>query len=602
MVMSQLILLAVLVVILAAVFVFLYRDMSRKYEQQMAELQAKSMEFTERLASTSAALAQKSEALTIVETRWAGLNLPEKEALIQQQGHELKKVSEDLAANLAHLGHLESQLDQTSSELSELKLALSQKEAQVLTLSETLARTETALKQEKDSAAQKWDLLNEAKDVLALQTQEKEAQFTKQMQLRMAELSDLKLALSQKEGQVLTLSETLARTETALKQEKDSAQEKLNLLNEAKEVLALQFKNSAAEILKENSQQFVIKNQESMTGLLQPLQQRLIDFNKLVHDSTVQDNQGRIDLLAELSRLRELNQGLGKEAHALTQALTGGNNKAQGTWGEMVLEKILEASGLTNGREYRVQVSGTLERDEGNKRYQPDVVIDLPDDKQIVIDAKVTLNAYVRYTESTDPDERAREIKAHAAAVRQHIKSLSEKQYQNLYELNTLEFVFMFVPVEPAYLAALSADESLSAYAFDNRIMLVCTSTLMATLRIVSSIWRHERQNKKGEEIWAQATKIYDKLVGFIATFDKVGKQIETAQSSFITAKKQLSEGAGNLTVQVEKLKILGAKTNKSLPKSRHLAIEEANESSDATSDNETEEAMEALNAGDDEL
>lgn len=529
--MSQLILLAVLVVILAAVFVFLYRDMSRKYEQQMAELQAKSMEFTERLAATSAALAQKSEALTIVETRWAGLNLPEKEALIQQQGHELKKVSEDLAANLAHLGHLESQLDQTSSELSELKLALSQKEAQVL-----------------------------------------------------------------------TLSETLARTETALKQEKDSAQEKLNLLNEAKEVLALQFKNSAAEILKENSQQFVIKNQESMTGLLQPLQQRLIDFNKLVHDSTVQDNQGRVDLLAELSRLRELNQGLGKEAHALTQALTGGNNKAQGTWGEMVLEKILEASGLTNGREYRVQVSGTLERDEGNKRYQPDVVIDLPDDKQIVIDAKVSLNAYVRYTESTDSDERAREIKAHAAAVRQHIKSLSEKRYQDLYKLNTLEFVFMFVPVEPAYLAALSADESLSAYAFDNRIMLVCPSTLMATLRIVSSIWRHERQNKKGEEIWAQATKIYDKLVGFIVTFDKVGKQIETAQSSFITAKKQLSEGAGNLTVQVEKLKILGAKTNKSLPKSRHLAIEEANESSDETSDNETEEAMEALNAGDDEL
>ena len=587
--MFQLILLAVLVAILVAVFVFLYRDTGAKHDKQMAELQAESTELAARLAATSAALAHKSEALTIVETRWAGLNLPEKEALIQQQNHELKKVSEALAANLAHLGHLESQLDQTSSELSELKQSWLKKENQFLMLSETLARTQTALVQEKDSAAQKWDLLNEAKDVLALQTQEKDAQFAKQMQLRMAELADLKQALGQKEAQILTLSETLARTETALAQEKDSAQEKLNLLNEAKDVLALQFKNSAAEILKENSQQFVIKNQESMTGLLQPLQQRLIDFNKLVHDSTVQDNQGRVDLLAELSRLRELNKGLGKEAHALTQALTGGNNKAQGTWGEMVLEKILEASGLINGREYRVQVSGTLESDEGNKRYQPDVVIDLPDNKQIVIDAKVTLNAYVRYTESTDPDERAREIKAHAAAVRQHIKSLSEKQYQNLYELNALEFVFMFVPVEPAYLAALSTDASLSAYAFENRIMLVCPSTLMATLRIVNSIWQHERQNKKGEEIWAQATKIYDKLVGFIVTFDKVGKQIETAQSSFITAKKQLSEGAGNLTVQVEKLKTLGAKTNKSLPKPRHLEIEEGN----------AEDATEALNLDD---
>ncbi|MBY0346414.1 MAG: DNA recombination protein RmuC [Neisseriaceae bacterium] len=596
--MFQMILFTVLIAILVAVFVFLYRDMGRKYEKQRFELSTELAEFTARLAATSAELAKKSEALTIVETRWSGLNLPEKEALIQQQGHELKKVSETLAANLADLGHLESQLDQTSSELAELKQAWIQKENQFLMLSETLARTETALAQEKESAVQKWQLLNEAKEVLALQTQEKEAQFAKQMQLRMAELSELKQALTQKDNQVLILSETLARTETALQQEKDSAQEKLNLLNEAKEVLALQFKNSAAEILKENSQQFVIKNQESMTGLLQPLQQRLIDFNKLVHDSTVQDNQGRIDLLAELSRLRELNQGLGKEAHALTQALTGGNNKAQGTWGEMVLEKILEASGLINGREYRVQVSGTLAGDEGNKRYQPDVVIDLPDNKQIVIDAKVTLNAYVRYTESTDPEERAREIKAHAAAVRQHIKSLSEKQYQNLYELNALEFVFMFVPVEPAYLGALSADASLSAYAFEHRIMLVCPSTLMATLRIVNSIWQHERQNKKGEEIWAQATKIYDKLVGFIATFDKVGKQIETAQSSFMIAKKQLSEGAGNLTVQVEKLKTLGAKTNKSLPKSRHLEIEEAVDSDD--SDSEAE--IESMNLGNEPL
>ena len=211
-----------------------------------------------------------------------------------------------------------------------------------------------------------------------------------------------------------------------------------------------------------------------------------------------------------------MNNRLNQDAVALTRALTGGQNKTQGIWGEMVLERVLENSGLHKGREYRVQVSAQQEGEEGSQRYQPDVVIDLPEGKQLVIDAKVSLNAYTRYMQAEDDTSRELELKAHILSLKTHIKSLSEKRYQDLYQLNTLDFVFMFVPVEPAYLLAVKQDMVLFNEAFEKRIMIVGPSTLLATLRTVASIWRHEYQNQNAQEIARQSGAMYDKFVGLV--------------------------------------------------------------------------------------
>lgn len=341
------------------------------------------------------------------------------------------------------------------------------------------------------------------------------------------------------------------------------------MLAEAREALSNQFKALAADILEEKSKRFTEQNQQNLGALLNPLHDRIQQFGKLVQDTYDKDSKERLTLEQELRRLQELNTRLNQDAVALTNALTGSNNKAQGNWGEMVLEKVLETSGLTRDREYRVQVSDTLETEDGARRYQPDVVIDLPEGKHLVVDSKVSLNAYVRYAASTDEAEREAELKAHAAALRQHIRSLSEKRYQDLYKLNTVDFVFMFVPVEPAYLLAVQHDMSLFSEAFERRIMIVGPSTLLATLRTVASIWRYEYQNQNAQEIARQSGAMYDKLAGFVDNMEKLGKQLDASRDTFNNAMKQLSSGSGNLLTRAEKLRAMGIRNNKQLP--RHL-------------------------------
>lgn len=360
---------------------------------------------------------------------------------------------------------------------------------------------------------------------------------------------------------------------TLLEQEQRQSAEKLQLLQEAREALSNQFKALAADILEEKSKRFTEQNRESMGQLLSPLNERIQHFGKLVQDTYDKDSKERLTLEQELRRLQELNTRLNHDAVALTNALTGSNNKAQGNWGEMILERVLESSGLTRDREYRVQVSDTLETEEGGrKRYQPDVVIDLPEGKQLVVDSKVSLNAYVRYTTASDDIGRDAELKAHITALRAHIRSLSEKRYQDLYQLNTLDFVFMFVPVEPAYLLAVQHDMGLFNEAFERRIMIVGPSTLLATLRTVASIWRYEHQNQNAQEIARQGGLVYDKLVGMVETLEKLGRQLNTAQESYNMTMRQLSSGSGNLLGRAEKLRKLGAKTNKRL--SAHLLVD----------------------------
>ncbi|WP_153013210.1 DNA recombination protein RmuC [Aquitalea pelogenes] len=385
--------------------------------------------------------------------------------------------------------------------------------------------------------------------------------------------------LQQQAQELVRLSNREQELQTMLQMERQQAAEKLALLTEAKETLSNQFKALANDILEEKSKRFAEQNQQSLGAMLGPLHERIQGFGKLVQDTYDKDSKERLSLEQELRRLQEMNTRLNQDAIALTQALTGSNNKAQGNWGEMVLEKVLETSGLSRDREYRVQVSDVLETEDGLKRYQPDVVIDLPEGKQLVVDSKVSLNAYVRYVAASDEDAREQALKAHVAAIRQHIRSLSEKRYQDLYRLNTVDFVFMFIPVEPAYLLAVQHDMSLFNEAFERRIMIVGPSTLLATLRTVASIWRYEYQNQNAQEIARQSGAMYDKFAGFVGNMEKLGKQLDNTREVFGDAMRQLSSGRGNLLSSAERLRKMGIKHNKQLP--GHLLNDAAEEGSD---------------------
>ncbi|WP_233160554.1 DNA recombination protein RmuC [Aquitalea sp. ASV11] len=385
--------------------------------------------------------------------------------------------------------------------------------------------------------------------------------------------------LQQQAQELVRLSNREQELQTMLQMERQQAAEKLALLTEAKETLSNQFKALANDILEEKSKRFAEQNQQSLGAMLVPLHERIQGFGKLVQDTYDKDSKERLSLEQELRRLQEMNTRLNQDAIALTQALTGSNNKAQGNWGEMVLEKVLETSGLSRDREYRVQVSDVLETEDGLKRYQPDVVIDLPEGKQLVVDSKVSLNAYVRYVAASDEDTREQAIKAHVAAIRQHIRSLSEKRYQDLYRLNTVDFIFMFIPVEPAYLLAVQHDMSLFNEAFERRIMIVGPSTLLATLRTVASIWRYEYQNQNAQEIARQSGAMYDKFAGFVGNMEKLGKQLDSTREVFGDAMRQLSSGRGNLLSSAERLRKMGIKHNKQLP--GHLLSDTAEEGGD---------------------
>jgi len=372
------------------------------------------------------------------------------------------------------------------------------------------------------------------------------------------DLSDLREALSHSQQQHAAL-------EANLRQERAQSMEKLALLTEARESLSNQFKALANDILEEKTKRFTEQNKENMGSLLTPLNERIQAFSKQVQDTYEKDSKERLTLEQELKNLQALNTRLNQDAVALTNALTGASSKAQGSWGEMILERVLETSGLQKDREYRVQVSDVLEGEQGNKRYQPDVIIDLPEGKQLVVDSKVSLNAYVRFTAAQDDATRAIELKAHISALRNHIKSLSEKRYQDLYHLNTLDFVFMFVPVEPAYLLAVQHDMGLFNEAFERRIMIVGPSTLLATLRTVANIWRYEYQNQNAQEIARQSGAMYDKFVGFVESLERIGKQVDGVRDSWQDAMRKMRDGRGNLISSAERLRKLGIKSNKQL-------------------------------------
>lgn len=359
-----------------------------------------------------------------------------------------------------------------------------------------------------------------------------------------------------------SLGEALAELRTTLEAERSQAQEKLALLNEAKEQLTAQFENLANRILEEKSERFSKQNQESIGALLTPLQSKIKEFQDQVAQTYDRDSKERLTLKNEIERLAMLNTKISEDAVNLTHALKG-NNKTQGVWGEMVLERVLETSGLEKGREYSVQES--FATDTGSNQ-RPDVVIYLPEGKHMVIDSKMSLVAYERYCSADTEAERTAALREHLASMRTHIKGLSEKGYQSLHGLKTLDFVLMFVPVEPAFMLAATNDDKLFSDAFARNVLLVSPSTLLATLRTIANIWRQEYQNRNAQAIADQCAKLYDKFVGFVDDLEEVGDRLEKAQKSYQAAHGKLTSGRGNLVGQLDKVRKLGVKPSKHLP------------------------------------
>ncbi len=366
--------------------------------------------------------------------------------------------------------------------------------------------------------------------------------------------------------EVQTLSESITRyreqiahLQTTLEQESKQSAEKLELLQQAREQMSLEFKSIANEILEDKSRRFTASNRESISEILKPLNEKIQHFEKKVEDTYDRESKERFSLEKEIRSLKELNTRISEDAVNLTNALKG-ENKTQGTWGEVILESILEKSGLVKGREYETQVS--LRAEDGS-RSQPDVIVHMPEKKHVIIDAKVSLKAYESFCSESDQERRAEFLLQHVQSVRSHVKALSSKDYQNLMTLNSLDFVLLFMPVEAAFSVAVQQDGGLFTDAFEKNIILVGPSTLLATLRTIQNIWRYEQQSQNAIEIASAAGALYDKFVALVSDLEDVGGRIEAAQKSYEKAHNKLVSGKGNLITRIEKLKQLGARTSK---------------------------------------
>jgi DNA recombination protein RmuC len=344
-------------------------------------------------------------------------------------------------------------------------------------------------------------------------------------------------------------------------QERVNFTEKLSLLENAEKQLSTQFENLANKIFEQKSEKFTKTSQLGIDQLLSPLKEQIENFKRQISDQYIKEGQERASLKTEILGLKELNKQITEEASALTNALKG-DNKTQGNWGELVLERILKESGLRKGHEYETQKSL---KDEDGKRYQPDVVVHLPNDKDIVIDSKVSLIAHEKLVNAENEESKQLAIKEHILSVRGHIKGLSKKDYQDLQGVRTLDYVLMFIPIESAFISAIEHEPQLIKFALDNQIMLVSPTNLLVALRTINNIWQYEYQNQNANKIAEQARKMYDKFHGFVADMDKIGRNIEASAKAFDSAMNKLSTGKGNLVRQAEQFKTLGVLPTKSL-------------------------------------
>jgi len=347
-----------------------------------------------------------------------------------------------------------------------------------------------------------------------------------------------------------------------VREQKKQNREKIQMMQEHRGELKEEFSLLAAKIFEGNSKDFSKLSQENLSAIIKPMETQINEFKKEINILYSTESKDRAMLKQEIISLKELNQQISQDAINLTNALKGGK-KQQGVWGEMILEKVLESSGLRKGIEYTREVA--LKNDDG-RNYRPDVLVHLPDKRDLIIDAKTSLNAYEKFISAEHTKTKELYLTEHIKAIRSHIKDLSSKNYEKLLGINSLDFIFMFVPIEGALALALENDPTLYDDAFKKQILLVGPTTLLIGLRAIENVWKYEKQNQNAKEIAKRAGALYDKFVNFSDDMVKISKQFDTLQGTFETAKKRLSDGKGNIVKQVEQLKELGAKTSKKIP------------------------------------
>ncbi|GIU14289.1 DNA recombination protein RmuC [Shewanella sp. MBTL60-007] len=441
-----------------------------------------------------------------------------------------------------------SRWEQARSQLlQEMDLTKQELNGEILELKETIHQKELVIDQYQDKLEFRLEQLGKAQ-AQAERTQELEQSLADNRRKQM----ETQLALSKSNAMQQTLTASFEAKQQALN-------DKIQLLEDSELRLNAQFENLATKIFEARSEKLQSQNNQQLDSVLAPFKQQLEGFRAQVQASYSHEQTQRSALKHQLDSLTELNLKMSQDAVNLTKALKG-DNKQQGNWGEVILERVLQESGLREGHEYDTQ---TDLKNEIGKRFKPDVIVHLPENKDVVIDAKMSLVAYERYFNSDDEEVRTQAIKEHIISVRAHIKGLSQKDYQKLHGLKSLDYVLMFIPLEPAFLLALEHDPSLVNYALESNIMLVSPTNLLVALRTINNIWRYEYQNQNAQLIAKQAGKIYDKLCGYLDDMEKLGRAIESADKNFSNAMNKLSTGKGNVIRQAHQMQQLGVETSK---------------------------------------
>ncbi|BAP29153.1 RmuC domain protein [Chryseobacterium sp. StRB126] len=426
------------------------------------------------------------------------------------------------------------------------------------------------LNKEKELNIQQQDLLNDLKNEfakLSAQHSSLNNQFQDQRQLSLKQDFQIETLIAEKQDFFAKNAELSAQNESLQKSLNTQKEEITKIQEESK----LQFENLANKILEEKTEKFTTLNQNNLKNILEPFQEKITDLKNRVNEAYEKENKERFSLAEKVKELAELNQQISEDAKKLTRALKG-ESKTQGNWGEMILESILEKSGLVKGREYflehelRDEDNKALFSEFSGKKMRPDAVIKYPDERNVIVDSKVSLTAFTELVDETDQEIYTMKLNQHLSSIKNHIIQLSQKAYDDYGK--SLDFVMMFIPSEPAYIAAMQADQNLWNYAYERRILLLNPSNLITSLKLIADLWKREYQNKNALEIAERGARLYDKFVGFVDNLEKVGRNLDLAKNVYNDAYKQLYTGNDNLVIQTQKLKSLGIKNKKDLPQS----------------------------------